>query len=174
MNKFAVTLVGGLTAFSQSAIAANRPSPGPATYLQAFNKTCRQAFPLFDQIAAKAVADGWQESSIRRIDGVADVISANLPRVFHKDGLMLFLTRTDTGPYDAVCQITGSDNTRLSGEDVEAVVSNSLHAGSPVRVQDAERDTATWQVAPRTTVEAGVSIYRRKTRTITIAVRQDR
>lgn len=159
---------------STSIWASERPEPDPANYLWAFNDTCRRGFPDLDAIAAQASASGWQESTMSLADGSADIFSASLPRAFHKDGLMLFLTPLSGGSFKLVCQITGSQTTRLTGADIVAIVSPSLKAGPPVITNNAEGEKAVWTVAPSISVEAGISIYRRKVRTLSIAARQIR
>jgi len=158
------------------ALGATTPAADPAVYLQAFNDACRRGFPDLDMIARNATAHGWVERSMHRIDGVADTLSVRLPRALNKDGMMLFLVAPENGEFKAVCQITGTATTSLSGRDVAALVSPSLNTGEPTfgPGNPKEDDLALWTVAPGLTVQAGISVYRRKIRTISIAVRQAR
>ena len=157
------------------AAAMATPPDDPAPYLQAFNETCRRGFPDLDVIARHAAAQGWVESAVRPTDGAAGVF-ATLPRILHKGGTMLVLTRPDGGASSAVCQIAGSAATRLSGAEVAALMTPSLKAGAPIPGpgDPTADDHFRWTVAPGITVDAGISVHARKTRTISIIVRQAR
>ena len=113
---------------------------------------------------------------MRRVDGAADILSGTLPRVLGKGGLMLFLTQPEAGAFKVVCQVTGSAVTRLTGKDVAAIVAPSFSAHEPTPGPGIykEDDYTLWTVAPDMTLQAGVSVYRRKVRTISISVRQAR
>lgn len=164
-------------ATSADAHATSAPEADPALYLQAFNETCRRGFPDLDAIAQAAVAHGWIERTIRPADGAADILSATLPRVLTKGEMIVFLTAPDIGEFRSLCQITGTGHrTSLSGKDIAAVLSPSLNVGEPVpgAGTSKEDDYALWTVKPGMTVLAGISAYRKRTRSISISVRQAR
>jgi len=153
--------------------AHQEPEADPVAYLRAFNDSCRRGFPDLNVIAAHAVTQGWTETTPRIIAGAGDM---QLPRMFHRNGLLLSLVAPTKGDYRAVCQVTGSGSTRLMGKDVAAIVSPSLNAGDPVPgLGDPKQDDmATWTVAPDISVQAGINVYRRKVRSLSISVRQVR
>lgn len=174
MRKLTIFLTA-LGVFSSNAFAATpKPEADPVAYMAAFNDTCRRGFPDLDLIANHITADGWVQSTIRRTDGTADIFSDYLPRAFHKGGMMLFLSATDSGQFSAVCQVTGSEYTSLTGADVAAVITSSLNAGQPTVSADTKGDTMIWNVAPGISVNGGVQGSGRKFRTITISVRKAR
>lgn len=156
-----------------SATAHDEPEADPSAYLQAFNDSCRRGFPDLDVIAAYVVTQGWTETTPRIIAG-GNLMP--LPRLFHRKGLLLSLVTPTTGNERAVCQLTGTASTRLTGKDVAAIVSPSLNAGDPVPgLGDPKQDDmATWIVAPGISVQAGINVYRRKVRSLSISVRQAR
>ncbi|WP_076068722.1 hypothetical protein [Sphingomonas montana] len=156
--------------------AAENLTDEPAVYLQAFNETCRRGFPDLDTIARNALAHGWIEGSMRPVDGAADIFSAGRSRLLHRGGMLLFLTSPGNGPFGTICQITGGSGTRLSGRDVAAVMTPSLRAGDPTPGPGNPKadDYSVWTVAPGMTVQAGVSVYRGKVRSLSMAVRQAR
>jgi hypothetical protein len=168
-------IILGILAYAP-AHAAKEPEADPAVYLQAFNDTCRRGFPDLEAIAANAIAHGWIERTMRPVSGAVDPLRPELGRALNKDGLMLFLNAPGQGNYKTVCQVTGSARTSLNGRDVAAVVSPSLKAGEPVLGpgNPKEDDYARWTVAPGITVQAGIGVYRRRVRSLSIAVRQDR
>lgn len=163
--------LAGVAASLAAAPAMAEPDPAIATYLAAFNDTCRRGFPDLDAIAAHAQAIGWVSSEIRLIAG------AGMPpvRAFRKDGLMLFLNLPTEGASRAVCQIGGGTaGTKATSADVAAVLTPSLKAGEPSFVTDKGKDVAVWQVAPGIHVDGGISIYNRKVRSISLSVHQAR
>lgn len=157
----------------RAAQARDEPEADPALLLQAFNESCRQGFPDLDAIAAHVVTQGWTETTPRLVSGSGLIV---IPRMFHKNGLVLSLVTPNGDAYSAVCQVTGAGTTRLTGKDVAAIVSPSLNAGEPVfgPGDPKEDDLAVWTVKPGITVQAGVNVYRRKVRSLTISVRQAR
>ncbi|WP_088184476.1 hypothetical protein [Sphingobium sp. Z007] len=158
---------------SLPAQAHQEPEADPAAYLQAFNDSCRQGFPDLDMIAAHVVTQGWTETTPRIIAGAG---VTQLPRIFHRNGLLLSLIAPMDGDYRAVCQVTGSGSTRLTSKDVAAIVSPSLNAGDPVPGpgDPKQDDMATWTVAPGISVQAGINVYRRKVRSLSMSVKQTR
>lgn len=157
---------------SSSASAAEREVADPAAYIAAFNDVCRTNFPDLDAVARDAVAKGWQSSRMRLIEGSADLLK-NLPQAFHKDGMMLFLSRPEGGDFSEICEISGSEATKLTGADIAAMMSPSLDAAAPVVSKGADHDTVRWTTAPGISVNAGISIYR-KFRTISLSARHKR
>ncbi|QGP80047.1 hypothetical protein [Sphingobium sp. CAP-1] len=156
-----------------TAHARDEPEADPALLLQAFNESCRRGFPDLDAIAAHIVTQGWTETTPRLISGNGLIV---IPRLFHKNGMLLSLVTPNGDAYNAVCQVTRSGTTRLTGRDVAAIVSPSLNAGEPALGpgDPKEDDLAVWTVKPGVTVQAGVNVYRRKVRSLTISVRQAR
>lgn len=144
----------------------------PAMYLQAFNDTCRRGFPDLDAIEVHAKANGWMPSAIRLIEGSVDSLSAM--RVLHKGDLILFLTVPPGSEFKAVCQVSGPAATKAQSADLATLMSPSLNAGVPFFSKDGGNDMAIWQVAPGMTVAGGINIYRKKTRSISLSVRQAR
>ncbi len=169
----AVAGMASVALLSGTVVAADRAQADPATYLQAFNDTCRRGFPDLAVIARNAAAQGWQESTMRPVGGGPDPFAFIAARAFHRGGLTLFLTKLPDGEVARVCQITGPDTTTLTGADIAAAVSPSLNAGAPTPDRGKDRDAALWTVAPGITVHAGVAVYR-KTRTISLSVSQAR
>lgn len=170
---YLATLVAG-TLLSTSILSAQKPEADPAAHLRAFNETCRQGFPDLQAVGRSAVAQGWVERPLPMIVGGPAGFATKPPRLFNKSGFMLFLTEGGSGQVGFTCQVAGSTQTRLSGRDIAALVSPSLNAGeASLGPGDPKKDDyARWTVAPGTTVEAGISVYRRKVRTISMAMRQ--
>lgn len=169
----AVLAAAALLSVSGAAVAGDKPEADPAAYFQAFRETCRLGFPDLDAVAESAVAAGWQESQMRPVSGAADLFSAALPRAFHKNGMMLFLFTPTSGDNQQVCQVSGSANTRLTGAEVGAVVARGM-TGQPVAEKKGDDEGMVWTVAPGMTVHAGVLVYKKKVRTISISARQQR
>ncbi|MBH1998180.1 MAG: hypothetical protein I8H96_03490, partial [Sphingomonadaceae bacterium] len=164
MSKLSSFVALTLVAIGGISPAMAKDEADPAVYLAAFNDTCRRGFPDLDKIAAHAQSIGWVVSEVRRTDGVADIFSdgASPFRVFHKDGLMLFLTAMPGGPYKAVCQISGGGTgTKAQSADIAALMTPSLKAGDPTFSTEGGNDMAIWQVAPGITVAGGINIYRK-------------
>lgn len=156
-----------------SVVAAADPvEPAPAAYAQAFNETCRSGFPDLDAIAKVAAARGWTERSVSSVAMIGSNRIA-LPHSFSKDGLMLFLTRGATA-FSVVCQVTGTAETRFSGSDVASLVGPGLNAGngSPGRGDDKKDELTVWDLGQGVSVEAGVNVYQRRARSVSIAIRQ--
>lgn len=176
MSKIAPVLCAALVTLLAASPAMAKEEADPALYLQAFNDTCRRGFPDLDKIAVHAQSIGWVSSEVRRADGVADIFSDGPPfRVFHKNGLMLFLTTPPGGDFKAICQVSGgSAGTRAQSADIAALLSPSLNAGEPTFSKEGGNDMAIWQVGPGMTVAGGINIYRKKVRSISISVRHDR
>lgn len=171
MSRRLYLALAGVIASVATAPVMAQPDPAIETYVAAFNDTCRRGFPDLDAIATHAQSIGWVSSEIRLISG------AGLPpvRVFHKNGLMLFLNLPTEGASKAVCQIGGGTaGTKATSADVAAAMTPSLKAGEPTFVKDKGKDVAIWQVAPAIHVEGGISIYNRKVRSISLSVHQAR
>ncbi|WP_447756137.1 hypothetical protein [Sphingopyxis fribergensis] len=167
---FAAFLSAALIA---GARAEKGPEADPALYLSAFNSMCREKFPDVDAAARNAMANGWNETTPRLISGNAP---AQMPRVFIKDNLMLTMTKGSSIDYSATCQITGSARTSLSGGDVAAIVSPALGMGEPQLGpgNPKQSDFARWTQSGGITVEAGVAVYNKRVRTISISIRKAR
>jgi len=142
----------------------------PAAVIRAFQETCAKGFPDVDAVERNARAAGWLPSEMRAL---ADATIPNLPKAFHKDGQLLFLTHTDGGTNEAVCQIGGSGQTRLTAVDLAALLTPALNAGSPVFEKAKNKDVARYTTGPGLSVEASIDIYR-KSRTISIIARKAR
>ncbi|KMS58702.1 hypothetical protein [Sphingobium cupriresistens] len=156
-----------------AAYAHDEAEADPALLLQAFNESCRRGFPDLDAIAAHVVTQGWTETTPRLVSGSGLIV---IPRMFHKNGQLLSLVTPNGDAYSTVCQVTGAGTTRLTGKDVAAIASPSLNAGEPMLGpgNPKEDDLAVWTVKPGITVQAGVNVYRREVRSLTISVRQAR
>jgi hypothetical protein len=102
-----------------------------------------------------------------------DIASDILPRAFHKNGALLFLTYPTSGPYRATCQVSAAGQAKASGADIAALVMPLLNAGAPSFETSRTKDVAIWTIAPTVTVEAGIDVYR-KSKTISIVARQAR
>lgn len=87
---------------------------------------------------------------------------------------MLFLTPGGSVAFSAVCQVTGTVGTRLTGRDIAAVVGPGLNVGEgePGPGDYKKDDLAVWDLGKGVTVQAGVNVYKGKTRSISIAIRQ--
>lgn len=161
-------------AFITSAHAEKAPEADPALYVAAFNATCRQKFPDIDAVARTATSNGWSETAPRLISGNAP---AQMPRVFIKDGLMLTMTNGSSPEYSATCQITGSARTSLSGADVAAIVSPAIGMGEAELGpgNPKQNDFARWvRSGDGISVQAGVAVYNKRVRTISISIRKAR
>ncbi|MDZ7283364.1 hypothetical protein KV697_06515 [Sphingomonas sanguinis] len=172
MSKFIVLLASVAATISSNILAADREGADPETYISAFNDVCRTHFPDLDAVARDAVAKGWQSSKMRLIEGATD-LPKNLPQAFHKDSMMLFLTRPESGDFSEVCQISGSEATKLTGADIAAMMAPSVDAAASMVDKGADHETTTWRTGPGISVQAGISIYR-KFRTISLSARHTR
>jgi hypothetical protein len=153
--------------------AADGPEPDPAAYTRAFSETCRAGFPDLDAVARAAAARGWVQRSAASVAMIGSH-RVSIPQAFNKDGVMLFLDRAGIGAYGATCQVTGTATTRLSGRDVAAVVGPALNAGAgtPGPGDYKKDDKASWDLGGGVTVLAGVNVYKGRTRTLSILMRQ--
>lgn len=162
-----------ITVLYATVAAADVPEPSPSVYLQAFNETCRGSFPDFDAIAKAAVARGWIERAVPSVAMIGNR-PMTLPHVFSKGGMMLVLTHDTAGAFTAVCQVTGTPGTRLTGRDIAAAVGPGLNAGAadPGPGDYKKDDFSVWNLGKGITVQAGVSVYRGKARSISLAILQ--
>ncbi|WP_282947124.1 MULTISPECIES: hypothetical protein [unclassified Sphingopyxis] len=153
--------------------AEKAPEADPARYVAAFTTMCRDRFPDVDAVARNATLNGWNETTPRLISGTAPV---QMPRVFIKDGLMLTTTNGSSPVYSATCQITGSANTSLSGADVAAILSPAITMGEPQLGpgNPKQNDFARWTQSGGIVVEAGIAVYHKRVRTISISIRKAR
>lgn len=167
---YAVVLSAALTIGAHAEKAAEAD---PALYVASFNATCREKFPDIDAIARTVISSGWNEITPRLISGNAP---AQMPQVFIKDGLMLTMTNGSSPEYSATCQITGSARTSLSGADVAAIVSPVISMGEPELGPGNPKhdDFARWARSDGISVQAGVAVYNKRVRTISISIRKTR
>lgn len=172
-----IRMMGYAVAFSAALIvnahAEKAAEADPVRYVAAFTTMCRDTFPDVDAVARNAMANGWNETTPRLISGPAPV---QMPRVFIKDGLMLTTTNGSSPVYSATCQITGSASTSLSGADVAAIVSPAIAMGEPQPGpgNPKQNDFARWTQGGGIVVEAGVAVYNKRVRTISISIRKAR
>lgn len=163
----------GLALLCGPAVAADIPEADATAYFQAFNETCRVGFPDLDAIAKAAAAHGWIERSVSSIAMIGNNRIA-LPQSFSRGEMMLFLTRPGSAAFSVICQVSGTAGTRLAGRDVAALVGPALNAGrgEPGPGDYKKDDLAVWDLGRGVTVQAGVNVYKGKTRTVSLAIRQ--
>lgn len=168
-----VVAVAILTLLSTSAVAADTSEPDPSLYLKAFKETCRDGFPDIEAISKAAVGQGWIERSMPSVAMIGGN-RIDLPHLFSKGGLMLALSTLNSGSFSTVCQVTGTGMTHLTGRDIATVVGPSLSAGEgelgPGKYK--KDDLAVWNLGNGTSVQAGVTVYKGRARSISIALRQ--
>lgn len=162
-----------MTVLYATAAGADAPEPSPSVYFQAFNETCRGGFPDINAIAKAAVARGWIERAAPSVAMIGNR-PMMLPHAFTKGGMMLSLSHDNSGAFSAVCQVTGTAGTLLTGRDVAATVGPGLNAGAaePGPGDYKKDDLAVWNMGKGVTVQAGVNVYKGKARSISIAIRQ--
>jgi hypothetical protein len=167
---FALALVCTLAASR----AANAFDPfakaDPAVAIRDFNETCAKGFPDLDAVERVARASGWRQSEIQ---GPADIASQQPPRIFNRDGTLLFLIHPTSGPFKVICQVTGSGQTKLTGADLAAMATPALNAGTPAIEKTREKDAAVYTTGPGLSIEARIDIYH-KSRSITLSAQQVR
>lgn len=144
-----------------------------ATYVQAFQETCRKGFPKLDEVAQSALLSGWQERSVRPVGPFPSELAASLPQAFRKGGIMLFLTRPQAGPFKGVCQIASSAQPAPASSDIIAALTPIMNGIGPVLTKSKASDQATWSLGQNLEVQAGTR-GTRKTRTAFLVARERR
>ena len=92
---------------------------------------------------------------MRPIGAPPAALAGALPRVFRKDGLMLFRTRPGGGEFKRLCQVTGASRADAAGADVVAALAPTISDREPRREQDRTRDGAVGTVPDKIEIEAG-------------------
>jgi hypothetical protein len=148
-------------------------SPVANAYVTAFQESCLNGLPDLNSRARNAGSRGWVETSIRPIGPVPAQLAGSLPRVFRRNGMMLFLTAPSGGEFAQVCQIASEGGTKLSAADIIAAAAPIVGDATAVMEKRSGDEGARWMIAPKRDVFAGVG-GPRKVKTLSLVVRDKR